>query len=304
MDKQAELVAKKRSAAKLLAAGKRVEEIARELGVAQSTLYKWKRQLKSEGALTLLSSVDRRFSLPGFSPGLTQRFVEALAKRMPDRSADQLSEFLMGWGREIEPRTIRNMLTRANLGTRHQRLSAVLQDVMGEESDDELLRQVVAELADTDEPNIPLGTIETKVLVQGAVPLHRAWQLPDAELHVVSDTFDGRIFAHACNRGSVQEAINLADEAIKFFHRGTARVSRIFTARQRHYSRSYSAYLISQGVVHELFPVGTRKRDPYTASAWQGVLRPFLERNRDSLKSWGIDEFNDSLHEHLRLARC
>ena len=297
----------KRRAIELLQEGKRVEEVASQLGLASSTVFKWKKSLLTEGAQGVLKpAVDRRFSLPGgLNPDTTERLIRAIAETKPELSSDGLVELLMRYGHAVEPRTMRKILSRLGIGRKSTRVSLAANQIFEDRCDnDELLSRIIPNTAQSAAPK---GYQKGVVLVQGRVWLPPSWGRSDLAFELIIDTYDQRIFAVACNRDDREKAIELADEAIKHFRLRGYQPKKVFTARQPQYCRSspgrdYHAHLEMFGAEHVPFASGTKKRDFYIDHAWKAVRSEFLQHKRDWLASeeFNIDELDDQLDEYLR----
>jgi len=303
---------RRRSVVLEVLAGGNIDAVAKDFGVSRASVYNWVREYSSSGTKQLIrADGDRRFSMPGLTPFTTLNFIRQAVVRNPDWSADKLAEYLGAMGREIQPRTLRNIFKQLGIGTASARRSKAAEWLHGrsvaqEFSDEEL--DILSKLG-----ALPLeelrGSRPGEVLVQDRVKFPKGFCDQPLALELIIDTFAPmrRIYATLgppCDRLSM----DALDEVKTSYHRAGIRIMRICTPRKAHYADELDAFDYPRAVVdemkagHVVRPVNAKEFDSRIKDLWDVMRAQWLAPKRKMSKSsqLSFQALDDDLEEWLQ----
>ena len=173
--------------------GGHVDAVAKEFGVSRASAYNWMRDYNENGAKQLIhADGDKRFAMPGLTPFTTLNFIRHVVVRNPDMSADRLSEHLGTMGRDVSPRTLRNMFSEMGISSASARRSQAFDWRHGqlaekEFSDDELTQ--ILSGPDGLQPGELKGRRPGDVMVQDRIKFPKGFCDQSLALELIVDTF-------------------------------------------------------------------------------------------------------------------
>lgn len=267
---QAELAVRQRFA-EAMSTDRPKKEVQDELGIAESTFYKWRqRWLQYGDAWVRGAPITKAVHLPMTTARTSRREILDLCLAMPTSSVRSIAKQLHSDRLvRIAPSTISNLLIKANLNTRQLRAEELHRRHLRGEKLSPIQRDLVRKSVD---PTIAwkgdVATHPGRILAQGVVRTHRASPLGVTPLYVVVDTFDRLAFAmFPAERGPIGQ-IECLKQAIHEFGCDLKDVRAVFSDPGDEYmscgeGSSYHRFLLNNKITH-------RSKRPFMA-VWQVV---------------------------------
>lgn len=267
--------------------GGHIDAVATEFGVSRASVYNWVRAHEVTGATGLVHpSGDKRFAWPGLTPFATLNFIRAAVVRHPGWSADKLAKYLGEMGREIQPRTLRNMFKQLGVSSARSRRSKASEWRLSSSAELEISEEDLVFLSELDA--LPSGEVKGRrpgeVLVQDRVKLPKGLCDEPMAVELVIDTFAPmrRIFA-TLGPPCDQLSLDALDEARAIYQREGLKIQRLCTPRKAQYAEELGAFDYPRAVVnemragHHVRPVNAKKFDSRIQEAWNHMLLHWLK---------------------------
>ncbi|WP_404827004.1 hypothetical protein [Ferribacterium limneticum] len=289
------------------------KEVQDELGIAESTFYKWRqRWLQYGNGWVRGEPITKAVHLPMTTGRTSRREILDLCLAMPTSSARSISKQLHSDRLKlVAPSTISNLLIESKLNTRQLRAEELHRRYLRGGTLSQIQRDLVRKCVD---PTIAwkgdVATRSGRILAQGIVRTHRASPLGVTPLYVVVDTFDRRAFAMFPAERGPSGQIECLKRAIDEFGCDLKDVLAVFSDPSDEYmscgeASSYHRFLLKNKIAHRIHPTTGNKRNPMAWQVWRS-LKPFLFAENRHLCELHKDEparLNSLVAEFLAKAR-
>ncbi len=280
--------------------GKPALVVAEEFRVSLSSVYNWIKAAKAAGPDALLmKEVDRRWRFGLQSADQAERFVKMLIRKLPDITPAELSSRLEDFGYTAPSRTMREVFSRLDLGTKSERRAASTPvDVFN--LSDEDLEQVIDEIeAETGEYHWPSSVN----LIQDYVKLPAALKHEGAVVQIViSDRYPK--FGLTARAGTDKErlAAETLVAAVGFYRSVGVEVQQVTVPRGYVYdpelgSEKYSSQASALEVAVCFSKPSTPRQDPRIKAARDRLWTRWLRHRKAGFikSSTPLAKLNDSL---------
>lgn len=296
--------------------GGHIDAVAKEFGVSRASAYNWVRDYNESGAKQLIHAAgDKRFALPGLTPFATLNFIQAAVVRNPTWSADKLSEFLGSMGREIQPRTLRNIFKALGISSACARLSKASTWRQGRYETQEFseveLVEILSEL-DGLAPEEVKGRRQGDVLVQDRIKFPKDYCAEPFALELIVDTFAPlkRIYAMVGQPSHSLSVDALSHVEAEYSDQGF-KIHKICTPRKQQYSGDLGAVAYPKWFekhleqVLDVRPANSKTADSRIKGAWLLLKSEWLKTlpTRLTPGALGLDQIEGDLQVWLAAHR-
>ena len=269
-------------------AGSAPKAVAKEFGVSLASVYNWINEAKADGTKALVHDQgDKRFALGRLTPWSTLNLVKSAVQRRPGWSADKLSAFLGTMGRDIPPRTLRNMFRRLGLGTATERQAAAKAwrkdgRIVEPEIPDHELVDVLSQLEALPDGE-DRGRAPGEVLVQDRIKFPVGFCEASLAIELIIDTFapSRRIFA-LIGPPSNQLAVDALNATIALYRTEGVVIKKVCTPRKAQYARELGAFeypeelAVAPRIEQLVRPVNSKSFDSRVRDAWNLMKETWL----------------------------
>jgi transposase len=264
------------------------DAVAKEFGVSRASVYNWVREHNESGVKKLThADGDKRFAMPGLTPFRTLNFIRHVVVRHPDMSADHLSEYLGSMGRDVSPRTLRNIFCKLGISSANARRSKAFEwqhgQLVDQEISDDELKEILSGLDDLP-PGELKGHRPGEVLVQDRVKFPKGYCDEALVLELIVDTFAPmtRVYASLAPAGDQLSVDALSKVQACYTDQGF-KIHKICTPRRQQYAGDLGAFAYPKWfdehleLVLEVRPANSKSADSRIKAAWSLLRSGWLK---------------------------
>lgn len=291
-------------------------EVMRTLGIADSTYYKWKGQLRQHGDTWINGEpITRAICFAGKTVKSTYEQIMEFCLKHPAIGPKQLRWEIAGtdMGQMISASTLHKILRSYGLGTRNQRAAELYKRFLKGMSLTRLQVEFVERVYPIVRWKSAKGRRAGEILTQDTVKLHHASPVGVAAISIVVDTFNSAAFAKFPSRGEIRcLEVECASEVIEEHIRMGRIVRTMYTDMGHEFGRKhpghvYGKLLAKCKIRHRLIDQQGTKRNPFVQVVWAdlreflfggGVSNPASYRGRLHELNPMIREFLDKKYGH------
>jgi transposase len=255
-------------------AGGSPDAVAQEYCVSRASVYNWVKDYRTSGIKGLIREKgDRRLALDGSSPAELVRNIQGILRHRPEFSADELSAHFASFGKNISPRTMRNIFKSLGVSTAAQRRQRAFQPDFSDISIEDL-DAVIRQLENC--PSVELfGRKPGDVMVQDRIKLPSRLCVETLAIEIIVDTFAAprRMYAMV-GVPSEQLSRDAIAKVHSLYQQESFRIHKVCTPRKQQYCEALGAIAFPRlfnrfpELVLEVRPVNSREMDSRIKAAW------------------------------------
>ena len=259
-----------------------VSKACKQAGMDRTSFYEWKRRFQTHGLAGLKDLPPVHKSHPQTTPSEIQERIVALALQHPTRGCNFLADQLTLEGSSVSFQTVQTILNKRSLGSRYQRLLALEEQVLNQQS--ELTPEQVA-LLEKANPVFAERHVESsrpgELLCQDTFYVGHFKGVGKVYLHTVVDTYGSYAFGVLGTSKQPEWAVSvLYNDALPFYQEHGLVVSAVLTDNGKEFcgreTHPYELLLALADIKHRRTKVRTPRTNGFVERFHRTVLDEFF----------------------------